>query len=60
MRVRGSVRVRVRGEGEGCCEGDICLACHPQDKIFNSIYHDSPPEERVKYGVLNIGECGRG
>ena len=26
------------------------------DRIFNSAYHDSNPSERVKYGVLNIGE----
>jgi hypothetical protein len=25
-----------------------------EDNIFNKIYHDSPPTERVKYGVLNI------
>lgn len=28
-----------------------------QDRIFNNAYHSSPPSERVKYGVLNIGWC---
>jgi len=27
-----------------------------EDRIFNSLYKHSPPFERVKYGVLNIGE----
>jgi hypothetical protein len=26
-----------------------------EDRIFNGIYHNSLPHERVKYGVLNIG-----
>jgi hypothetical protein len=25
-----------------------------EDNLFNKIYHDSPPFERVKYGVLNV------
>ena len=46
----------------GTSSGSLDLTARKswEDRIFNKIYHKSPPVDRVKYGVLNIVGDSRG